>query len=473
MSTENASRARSFHLVGIAGTGMGAFAGLLKQAGYAVRGSDMNVYPPMSDKLRDWGIEVRTPYAAENLDPPPDLVVIGNVIRRENPEAVAVRERGLPQASFPETLGELFLKRRHSVVVAGTHGKTTTTTLIAHTLLHAGRDPGFLIGGIPIGFEESFRVGASDGPFVVEGDEYDTAYFDKGPKFLHYHPRSLLLTSLELDHVDIYESLEQIAQRFREVAALVPSDGHLVYCADDPRLTAAVAASGVKARVESYGERGHWRADHVEEDARGVSFLVVHEGHPQGQVRVPLSGPHGVLNALGAYAVLFRLGLSPAEIAAGYASFHGVKRRLEVVGEADGVLVLDDFAHHPTAVALTLEGARKRYQGRELWALFEPRSASSCRKVFQDDYARAFDAADRVLLAPPGRQLDPAEALDVPRLAADVRARGKDATACESIDEMIEVAREKAKEGAVLLCMSNGAFGGIHKRLLEALAGRR
>lgn len=472
MTKAAAARARSFHLVGIAGTGMGAFAGLLKQAGYAVRGSDMNVYPPMSDKLRDWDIEVRTPYAAENLDPPPDLVVIGNVIRRENPEATAVRERGLPQASFPETLGELFLRERHSVVVAGTHGKTTTTTLLAHTLLDAGRDPGFLIGGIPIGFEESFRVGAEGSPFVVEGDEYDTAYFDKGPKFLHYYPRSLLLTSLELDHVDIYDSLEQIAGRFREVAALVPESGHLVYCADDPRLTEAVAASGAKARVECYGERGHWRADDVEEDERGLSFTVVQEGHRRGLVRVPLSGRHGVLNALGAYALLARLGLSHDEIAAGYASFGGVKRRLEEVGEADGVLVLDDFAHHPTAVALTLEGARRRYRGRDLWALFEPRSATSCRKVFQDDYARAFDAADRVLLAPPGRQLDPAEALDVPRLAADVRARGKDATACGSIDEMVELARKEAKEGAVLLCMSNGAFGGIHKRLLEALAER-
>jgi UDP-N-acetylmuramate: L-alanyl-gamma-D-glutamyl-meso-diaminopimelate ligase len=463
----------SFHLMGIAGTGMGAFAGLLKQAGHDVRGSDQGVYPPMSHKLRDWAIDVNTPYAAENLEPPVDMVVVGNVIRRDNVEAVAMRDAGLEHASFPETLGRLFLAERHSVVVAGTHGKTTTSTLLAHTLLHAKKEPGFLLGGIPVGLEESFRVGANDGPFVVEGDEYDTAYFDKGPKFLHYKPRSLLATSLEFDHADIYDSVDQIRGRFEQLFGIVPEDGHLVVLAGAPHLDEALATAAPKARTERYGPGGDWTAEGVREDERGVHFAVHHRGESKGEVFVPLSGDHGVLNALGAYAILSGMGLAHDEVAAGFAAFQSVKRRMEVRGEADGVVVVDDFAHHPTAVATTLEGARRRYGDRELWALFEPRSATSCRKIFQDDYARAFDHADRVLLAPPGRQLDPAEALDVPKLAHDVSARGTPAAAFDDVAKMVATAREEAKPGAVLLCMSNGAFGGIHEELLNALEGRR
>lgn len=466
---------RSFHLIGIAGTGMGAFAGLLKQAGYEVRGSDENVYPPMSDKLRDWGIEARTPYAPENLDPPADVVVVGNVIRKVNVEATAMRERGLAHASFPETLGELFLSRRHSVVVAGTHGKTTTSTLLAHTLLEAGRDPGFLIGGIPQSLGESFRVGRDDPacPFVVEGDEYDTAYFDKGPKFLHYRPRSLLATSLEYDHADIYQDVSEIQARFTQLFELVPEEGHLVCYAGDPALSEALERAGKRARVETYGDEGaDWTLANLDEDAAGLRFEALHQGQSEGALKVPLSGRHGALNALGAYAILRGLGLSHDDVARGYASFAGVKRRMEVVGETDGVLVLDDFAHHPTAVKTTLEGARARYRGRPLWALFEPRSATSCRKVFQAAYAEAFDAADRVLLAPTGRSLDPEEALDVQELARDVTARGVPALAASSIDALVEVARDEAPGGAVLLCMSNGAFGGIHRKLLDALAAR-
>ncbi|MFZ9889083.1 MAG: UDP-N-acetylmuramate--L-alanine ligase, partial [Myxococcota bacterium] len=356
---------------------------------------------------------------------------------------------------------------------SGTHGKTTTTTLLAHTLLAAGKDPGFLIGGIPLGLEESFRTGATGAPFVVEGDEYDTAYFDKGPKFLHYRPRSLLLTSLEYDHADIYQSVEQIEARFAEVVALVPHDGHLVFCAEEPRLAAAAGHAQGGVRVDSYGEAGDWRAHDVEETAAGLAFHIAYRGVFKGALKVPLSGRHGVLNALGAYAVLAGLGLTHDEIGAGFASFAGVKRRMEVVGERDGVVVLDDFAHHPTAVRTTLEGARRRYEGRPLWALFEPRSATSCRKVFQTDYAEAFDAADQVLLAPPGRQLDPSEALDVPQLAHDVTARGRPAIACESLDALVEQVARDAPVGAVLLCMSNGAFGGVHQRLLAALEERR
>ena len=465
---------RSIHLIGVGGTGMGAFAGLLQQAGYVVRGSDENVYPPMSDKLREWGIETRTPYAAANLDPSPDLVVVGNVVRKDNVEAAATRDRGLAHASFPATLGDLFLSRRHSVVVAGTHGKTTTTSLLAWTLMSAGRDPGLLVGGIPLNFGESFRLGRDtpDSPFVVEGDEYDTAYFDKGPKFLHYRPKSLLATSLEYDHADIYADVDTIVVRFAQLFELVPPEGRIVLCAEEKHLVRALEKADVKARLVTYGEGGEWRAEQVVEDARGVRFAVLRGELHVGELALELSGRHSVLNALGAYAILDGLGLTHAEIQEGYATFRSVKRRMEVVGEAGGVLVVDDFAHHPTAVQTTLGGARRRYAGRELWAVFEPRSASSCRKVFQDDYARAFADADRVVLAPPGRQLDASIALDVPKLAAEIAARGVPAWAAPSVDAIVAAAARDAKPGAVVLCMSNGGFGGIHGKLLAALGAR-
>lgn len=461
---------------------MGAFAGLLKAAGYEVRGSDENVYPPMSTKLKDWGIAARMPYAASNLDPAPDLVVVGNVCKKDNVEAVAMRERHLPHQSFPQTLGDLFLSKRHSVVVAGTHGKTTTTTLIAWVLLQAGKDPGYLVGGVPIGLEESFRLGAPGpfSPFVVEGDEYDTAYFDKGPKFLHYAPKSLLCTSLEYDHADIYPNVGAIEARFAELMSLVPSakdGGHIVLCAEEPHLKKARNEAAVTARITTYSsssaDGANVFAQRIVEAEDGISFEVVFDDAVVGSCQLPLSGRHNLLNALGSWAILQGLGLTHAEIAAGFKSFPGVKRRMETRGDADGVVVIDDFAHHPTAVRTTLDGAKKKYAGRPLWAIFEPRSATSCRKVFQDDYARAFGAADKILLAPPGRQLDPEIALDVPKLAADLRELGKDAAAYDSIDEIVLVARASAPRGhagAVLLCMSNGSFGGIHEKLLASLA---
>ncbi len=478
---------KSIHLIGVAGTGMGAFAGLLKAAGYDVRGSDENVYPPMSTKLTDWGIETQTPYAAANLDPAPDLVVVGNVVKKDNVEASAMRERHLRHQSFPATLGDLFLSKRLSVVVAGTHGKTTTSALLAWTLQSAGRDPGYLVGGIPLAGtngaqEESFRLGAPGpmSPFVVEGDEYDTAYFDKGPKFLHYRPRSLLCTSLEYDHADIYPNVAAIEARFSELMSLVPDvkeGGHIVLCAEELHLKKARNGASVRARITTYAsssaEGANVFCQRHSEDEQGLQFEVVVDDVVAGPCTLPLSGRHNLLNALGAYAVLSGLGLSHAEIALGFASFPGVKRRMEVKGQQQGVVVVDDFAHHPTAVRTTLDGAKQRYGPRPVWAIFEPRSATSCRKIFQDDYARAFDAATKVLLAPPGRQLDPAVALDVEKLALDLRERGIDAVACASVDEIVALAHSSAPrgdQGAVLLCMSNGAFGGIHDRLLAALA---
>lgn len=502
---------KRIYLVGVAGTGMGAFAGLLKSAGYDVTGSDENVYPPMSDKLAEWGIPALTPYTAVHFDEAvtqgtaPDLAIVGNVIRRDNVEATWLRDHNWPQTSFPAALGAFFLQKRHSVVVSGTHGKTTTTSLLAHTLVHAGKDAGMLVGGIPLNFGESFRVGAQhdqNSPFVVEGDEYDTAYWDKGPKFLHYCPRSLLCTSLEYDHADIYPDVESIIKRFAQLLCLVPSDGQIVISGHRERgihLARAVMLAQQQiqekttadphtklASITTYGDptADVW-AENVHVDAQGIHFVVcARELRDQEQnptlaslaqqspaIFIPLAGEHNLENALGAYVILRGMGLQHDEIAAGFATFAGVRRRMDLVGEADHVAVVDDFAHHPTAVATTIRGAKDRFAGRPVWAIFEPRSATSCRKVFQDDYARAFDDADRVFLAPSGRQLDPSIALDIEQLVHDVQARGKTVSRL-SIDEIVHTCAQEAAQGTVLLCMSNGAFGGIHHRLLDAL-GRR
>ncbi len=443
------------YLIGIAGTAMGAFAGLLKQAGYQVTGSDAATYPPMDKKLADWGIEVKTPYAAKNLTPDIDWVVVGNVVSKNHVEVQEVQRLGLKYKSFPETLSELFLNRQKSIVATGTHGKTTISALLAHTLTHAGQDPSFLIGGIPRNFEESFHLGQGD-YFVLEGDEYDTAYFDKGPKFLHYQPYYLLCSSLEYDHADIYQNVEEIIERFAQVIALVPKNGFVVLNTQFPYLLKALEKSDLKARLIKYAE-----PENIHESQEGLKFEI--DGKP---IFVPLSGRHNAQNALGCYRILEAAGLSHEQIKAGFASFAGVKRRLEVVGEKNGITVIDDFAHHPTAVKTTLEGAHQRYAGRPLWALFEPRSASSCRKIFQDDYAKSFDVADRVLLAPPGRHLDPSIMLDIKQLARDM---GPKATACDSYEQIIHIVKAELSPKSVLLCMSNGSFGGIHHKLLEVI----
>jgi UDP-N-acetylmuramate: L-alanyl-gamma-D-glutamyl-meso-diaminopimelate ligase len=467
------STIKSVHLIGVAGTGMGAFAGLLKQAGYQVSGSDSVTYPPMSTKLKEWGIEVKTPYDPKNLDHKPDLVIIGNVLSKDNVEAAAVRERGLAFMSFPAALSHLFLQDRKSAVVAGTHGKTTTSALLAHTLTHAGRDPSFLVGGIPQNFGEGFHYSeAKERFFVIEGDEYDTAYFDKGPKFLHYRPYYLLCTSLEYDHADIYANVEQIIKRFTQLISLVPKEGQIVAYSNAPSLQIAIQNSERKAPLTTYGPQGEYRAQNQTEGALGISFDVYQNSVHLGKLSLPLSGQHNIDNALGAYVLLKSMGLSHDEIAAGYSTFKGVKRRLEEVGTEDGVLVIDDFAHHPTAVELTTMGAKKKYGTRPLWALFEPRSASSCRNIFQEPYAKSFHAVDRVLLAPLGRELDKSVSLDLSKLAHDIEADGTKAQACHSHDEIIDIVVKEAPKNAVLLCMSNGSFGNIHTRLLESLKRR-
>jgi UDP-N-acetylmuramate: L-alanyl-gamma-D-glutamyl-meso-diaminopimelate ligase len=485
---------RRIHLVGIAGTGMGSFAGMLKTAGYAVTGSDQNVYPPMSEMLAAWGISALTPYAPANLDAArPDLAVIGNVIRRVNPEATEVRHRRIAQTSFPAALRAFFLRDRHPVVVVGTHGKTTTSALMAHVLLTAGRDPAFLVGGVTRNTGTNFRLGA--GPhFVVEGDEYDTAYFDKGPKFLHYQPRTAILTSVEFDHADIYRDLAHYESAFAGFVRLIPADGLLAVSAAYPN--ALRLARDCAGRVVTYGgavpgldRRAagdvsprpsvsevvvDYAAGDVALGPDGARFEVWERGRPLGVAALPVGGAHNVENALGVVAAARGLGLAFEEIRPGLATFTGVRRRQEVRATIGGVTVVDDFAHHPTAVRETIAATRARYPCRRLWAVFEPRSNTSRRRIHQEDYHRALAQADRVSLRvpEPHDKVPAAEQLDVPRLVAALRGQGIAATGEAGVEALVREVADGARPGDVVLVMSNGAFGGFVDALTAALDPR-
>ncbi len=470
-------KVRRIHLIGVAGTGMGSFAGMLKAAGHEVTGSDENVYPPMSTQLERWGIQVLTPYRAENLDVArPDLVVVGNVVRAVNPEATAMRERGLAHVSFPAALGEAFIAPRHGVVVVGTHGKTTASAMMGFVLHHAGRDPSFLVGGVTRDFDSNFRLGK--GPhFVVEGDEYDTAYFDKGPKFLHYRPRTAIFTSCELDHADIYRDEAHYESAFEKFVELLPADGFLAACASYDSVLRIARRS--RAPVETYAvdrAGADWEARGLALSADGARFALVRRGRALADVHLPVGGAHNVENALGVAAAATALGLSPAEIAAGLAAFHGVKRRQEVRGTAGGVVVMDDFAHHPRAVEKTLAAIRGTFPGARILAAFEPRSNTSRRNLHQALYAApaTWAAATQVFLLRPAPtdRVPENERLDLDAVTAGLSAEGKRAAAFATVDEMVPAIAAAARPGDVVVAMSNGAFGGIWGKLLDALARR-
>ena len=466
---------RRIHLVGVAGTGMGSFAGMLKAAGYEVTGSDESVYPPMSDMLRAWGVEAMSPYSPANLDAAqPDLVIIGNVIRRVNPEATAVRERGIPSMSFPAAFGSLVLAGKHSVVIAGTHGKTTTSALMAHVLVSAGTDPSFLVGGVTLNYDGNFRNGR--GPFVVvEGDEYDTAYFDKGPKFMHYRAKTAMLTSVEFDHADIYRDMAHYESAYQRFAASLPADGFLAVAASYPNAVALARASS-SAYVATYAADGD--AEYTSRNLRfgpeGARFAIVEPRGTVGEFLLPMSGHHNVENALGVYALGRNLGLSADQIREGFRTFAGVKRRQEIRGEIGGVLVIDDFAHHPTAVRETILAIRLRYPERRLWAVFEPRSNTSRRNIHQTEYAHSFDGAARatIRVPEPHDKVPLDEQLDINAVVAALNERGIQADASPDVDVLVTRVIEGAQPGDVLLVMSNGAFGGFIPSLLDGLRSR-
>ena len=466
------------HFIGICGTGMGAVAELLKSAGHEVRGSDEQVYPPMSTQLASAGIALYEGFAAKNLDWGPEVVVVGNVCRKDHIEVLEAQARGLRLASFPSILEELLLKDqkppRSTLVVAGTHGKTTTTALAAWVLKQAGRDPGFMVGGVPLNMGHGSALGS--GPFVLEGDEYDTAFFDKKSKFLHYCPKFAIVTAIELDHVDIFSDLDAIKASFREFVGLLPKEGALLVGANSP--AAIEVATAACCSVERYGVGANlpreieWRAEITGTRPGGRTlFDVYHRGLRIGEFDIGLPGQYNLENALAVIGALVHLGLSPAEIARGIRLFAGVKRRQELRGVAQGVAVVDDFAHHPTAVRETLRGLRGRHGSGRLFAVMEPRSATSRTAVFQGEFADALALADEVIIgavhmpdkAPPGNRLD------VEQLAADVRKHGVPAKALPNITQIAEHLAGRAAAGDTVVVMSSGSFGGLHDLLLRRL----
>jgi UDP-N-acetylmuramate: L-alanyl-gamma-D-glutamyl-meso-diaminopimelate ligase len=456
--------------MGVCGTGMASLAGMLKDSGYVVTGSDENVYPPMSDFLASCNIEIKNGYRAENLSEQPDLVVVGNTIRKTNPEAQALAELGIPYVSLPQALGHYFLAGKTSLVVTGTHGKTTTSSLLA-TLLHkAGRTPGFMVGGLVQAFGRNYNLG--DSPyFVVEGDEYDTAFFDKGPKFLHYQPHIAIVTSIEFDHADIFADLEAIKEAFKRLMAIMPENGCVFACFDSP-VVREIAAEA-HCTVLGYGTDAgaDWAIRNLAVKPGATFFDVMHKGRLYASCKSPMPGRHNALNALAVIAVLDRLGLDKETISAGLSSFEGVRRRQEVRGVVNNVTVIDDFAHHPTAVRETLTALKQAYDGHRLVAVFEPRTNSSRRRVFQKDYVSAFDQADLVLVREPVPLPDfPADQLfSSGQLAADLKERSVAALSFADTDGILAHLRGILLPGDVVAILSNGGFDNIHARLLEQL----
>ena len=465
------------HMMGICGTAMASLAGLLKDRGFHVTGSDQNVYPPMSTQLQKIGIPIMEGYKRENLAKRPDLVIVGNVISRQYEEAQALLESDIPFTSLPSAMGQLVIDRRHSVVVAGTHGKTTTTSMMAWLLERLGTNPGFMIGGIPRNFDYSYRVPKGDW-FAIEGDEYDTAFFDKVPKFIHYRPRSVILTSVEFDHADIYRDLDHVKDAFQMLLKLLPDNGLLVTAAGDANIEDLLQRE--KSHLTSGGRRvitfgigqGDYQAKAVKLTETGAEFEVHRAGKSTQILRVPLIGEYNIKNALAAFALCENLGFEAVQIARGIEEFQGVKRRQEIIGKPNDITIIEDFAHHPTAVKQTIQSVQARYPKGNVYSVFEARSATSRRNVFQSEYADALGAAKTVIMPPAFNQggIPEDQRFSTDRLMNDLKARGVDAVVKADVDEIVGELKARAKPGDVILVMSNGGFGGIYEKLLKALS---
>ena len=452
---------------------MASLAGMLVEQGHEVSGSDENVYPPMSLELQRLGIPVREGYKPDNLLPRPDVVVVGNAITRGNPELEHVLNEKIYYTSMAAVVKDNFIRGHHSIVVAGTHGKTTTTSLMAWAMERAGANPSFLIGGVAENFNSSFRVTPVTNAhyFVIEGDEYDTAYFDKGPKFMHYVPDTVILNNVEFDHADIYRDIEAVKFAFSRLINLIPGNGRLI-AGWDSGLVAELSARAF-CRVESFGtsHEARWRAEDISFSSEMTTFTVRVEGLEFGRYKSPLAGVFNVRNCLGVIAACEALGLDRSAVAEALAEFKSVKRRLEVRGEVRGVTVIDDFAHHPTAVRETLLAARAKYPGRRIVAIFEPRSYTAQIKLFQQQFEDALAEADEIIVArlfhperyTPETAISPSEMLD------HLRARGREAHYIASPDDIVSDLAPRLKGAEVLVIMSNGSFGGIHEKMLKAL----
>jgi len=464
-----------YHLIGICGTAMASLAGMLQARGHHVTGSDKDVYPPMSTMLQDLGIAVSQGYEREHLTPTPDCVIVGNAIPRGNPEVEETLRRKLRYRSQAEVVKEEFIRGRHSLAVAGTHGKTTTTSIAAWVMDQGGLDPSFLIGGVAQNFGSSFRVTNSD-YFIIEADEYDTAYFDKGPKFMHYLPELAIVNNIEFDHADIYADLDAVKLAFRRFMNLVPENGRLIAGWDSPNVRKVVESFGERlfTQVETFGTdpSAKWQVRNADFSGRLSRFEVFCNNEPWGEFETPLLGEFNLLNCLAVIAAADAWGVTKQKIQGALATFQNVKRRAEVRGEERGVTVIDDFAHHPTAVRETLRALRARHADRRLIAVFEPRSWSSRLAVFQNDYAEAFSAADYVVIAAvfdSQKVTEKGRALDTNALIDAISQQGKPAFALPGADEIVTHILPQLRSGDVVAIMSNGGFGGIHEKILSAL----
>jgi UDP-N-acetylmuramate: L-alanyl-gamma-D-glutamyl-meso-diaminopimelate ligase len=467
-----------YHLIGICGTAMASLAGMLQARGHHVTGSDLNVYPPMSTMLEQLGIHVSHGYKREHLTPAPDCVIVGNAIPRGNPEVEEALKRKLLYRSQAEVVKEEFIRGRHSLAVAGTHGKTTTTSIAAWVIDQGELNPSFLIGGVAQNFGSSFRVTDSD-YFIIEADEYDTAYFDKGPKFMHYLPELAIVNNIEFDHADIYRDLDAVKLAFRRFMNLVPENGRLIAGWESPNVRAVVESFGEKlfTRLETFGTdaSAKWQVRNAEFGEGLSRFEVFCENQAWGEFQTPLVGEFNLLNCLAVIVAADAWGVSKEKIQGALASFQNVKRRAEVRGEEQGVLVIDDFAHHPTAVRETLRALRARYRDRRLIAVFEPRSWSSRLAVFQDDYANAFASADYVVIASvfdSDKVTEKGRALDTRALIDAISQQGKPAFALPDAAQIVTHLVPELRQGDVVAIMSNGGFGGIHERILSALQSK-
>ncbi len=475
---------KHIHLIGICGTAMASLAGMLKVRGHKVTGSDAAAYPPMSDFLAELGIPVAQPFDPKNLDPSPDLVVVGNAISRGNVELEHLLDHRIPFCSLPQLLHDEFLRDSQVLVVAGTHGKTTTTSMLAWIFHYAGLDPSFLIGGIAENFGSSFHVGKGK-HFILEGDEYDTAFFDKGPKFLHYFPDSIILTSVEFDHADIYKDLDAVETAFKRLVNLIPRRGRII--AFDGAVGDATDSASIKrclakafCPVDRYGagSGATWKVVNLRLDPERTAWSVLHNDRPWAEFEYALGGEYNVWNATAAAALAFSCGISKEQIAQALKTFKSVKRRLEVKAQVNGVTIIDDFAHHPTAIAGTLKALRARYPGGRLWAILEPRSNTLRRRVLQSELARSLALADEVIVAGVFRSeaVPENERLELSALAAEIKQNGRAIRLLTDADAIVQTISPELHKGDVVAILSNGGFGGIYEKLpakLRELNGQK
>jgi UDP-N-acetylmuramate: L-alanyl-gamma-D-glutamyl-meso-diaminopimelate ligase len=463
----------SIYLIGIGGAAMAPLAGMLAERGYTVSGSDTSVYPPASTLLEKLGIVWKKSFSETNLEPRPDLVVVGNAISRGNAELEFVLDNKISYRSLPEVINEFFLPGHDSLVVTGTHGKTTTTSLLAWIFHVAGRRPDFLIGGVAENFGKSYGLDGGR-EFIIEGDEYDSAFWDKAPKFLHYQPDDLIITSLEFDHADIYENLAAIELQFRRLVNLVPRRGRIVCWGESPTVRGVVEKAFCAVETYGFGGDNFWIAGDIEFRDGATHFRVARKGEERARVALPLVGRHNVLNAVATIAIADGRGIPREAIEQALRTFRGVARRMQVRGEAGGVTVVDDFAHHPTAIRATIEAARTRWPRHRLWAAFEPRSNTMRRRIFEDDLAAALATADGAVLGSVSRAqlLSDAERLSPERVVKSVRASGRPAEAFNSAAEIAEFLAGELREGDIMLVLSNGSFDGLCDKLLALLNSR-